>query len=92
MAFNSPWNDHKATTYTKESWQNVNPRAKITSWVYIGETPNTRVAIDVFKSLHNLLPKDLKSYFKIHHNRQTRESMPPTFSDCKCALRSENSC
>ena len=36
----------------------VNPRAKITLWDIIEKTRNTRVAIDVFKSLHNLLPED----------------------------------
>ena len=42
----------------------VNPKAKITSWDSIEKTRNTRVAIDVFKSLHNLLPEDLNAYFK----------------------------
>ena len=47
----------------------VNPRNKIMSWDSIEKMWNTRVAIDVFKSLHNLLSKGLNSYFKIHHHR-----------------------
>ena len=40
-----------------------NPRAKVTS----------RVVIDVFKSLRNLLPEDLNGYFKLHmHQINTR--------------------
>ena len=46
----------------------VNPRNKIMSWDSIEKMWNTRVAIDVFKSLHNLLSKGLNSYFKIHHH------------------------
>ena len=42
----------------------VNPKAKITPWDSIEKIRNTRVAIDVFKSLHNLLPEDLNGYFK----------------------------
>ena len=42
----------------------VNPSAKITTWDSIEKTRNTRVVIDVFKSLHNLLPEDLNGYFK----------------------------
>ena len=37
----------------------VNPKAKRTSWDSIEKIRNIRVAIDVFKSLHNLLPEDL---------------------------------
>ena len=51
----------------------VNPKAKITSWNSIEKIPNTRVAIDVFKSLHNLLPEDLNGYFKrCEHEINTR--------------------
>ena len=42
----------------------VNPKAKMTSWDSIEKVRNTRIAIDVFKSLHNLLPEDLNGYFK----------------------------
>ena len=42
----------------------VNPRTMTMPWDSIEKTRNTRVAIDVFKSLHNLLPKGLNSYFK----------------------------
>ena len=35
----------------------VNPKAKITSWDSIEKLRNTRVAIDLFKSLHNFYPK-----------------------------------
>ena len=42
----------------------VNPKDKITSWESIEKTWNTRVAIDVLKSLHNLLTEDLNGYFK----------------------------
>ena len=51
----------------------MNPRAKLTTWDSIEKTRNTRVAIDVFKSLHNLLPEDLNSYFKrCEHGINTR--------------------
>ena len=42
----------------------VNPKAKITSWDIIEKIRNTSVAIDVFKSSHNLLLEDLNGYFK----------------------------
>ena len=42
----------------------VNPKAKITSWDTTEKTRNTRVAIEVFQSLHNLLPEDLNGCFK----------------------------
>ena len=42
----------------------INPRAKLTSWESIGKTRNTKVAIDVFKSLPDLPPVDLNSQFK----------------------------
>ena len=51
----------------------MNPRAKLTTWDSIEKTRNTRVAIDVFKSLHNLLPEDLNGYFKrCEHEINTR--------------------
>ena len=51
----------------------MNPSAKITTWDSIEKTRNTRVVIDVFKSLHNLLPEDLNSYFKrCEHEINTR--------------------
>ena len=53
----------------------VNPRTMTMLWDIIEKTRNTRVAIDVFKSLHNLLPKGLNSYFKIHHHKiNTRDN------------------
>ena len=42
----------------------VNPKAKIMSWDSIERIRNTRVAIDVFESLRNLLPGDRNGYFK----------------------------
>ena len=51
----------------------MNPKAKITSWDRIEKIRNTRVAIDVFKSLHNLLSEDLNGYFKrCEHEIDTR--------------------
>ena len=51
----------------------MNPKAKITSWDRIAKIRNTRVAIDVFRSLHNLLPEDLNGYFKrCEHEMNTR--------------------
>ena len=51
----------------------VNPTTKTTPSDSIEKTRNRRVAIDVFKSLHNLLPKSLNSYFKKrHHEMNTR--------------------
>ena len=47
----------------------VNPGTMTTSWDSIEKTQNTRVAINVFKSLHNLLPTGLNSYFKMHHHK-----------------------
>ena len=47
----------------------VNPRTMTMPWDSIEKIRNTRVASDVFKSLHNLLPKGLNSYFKIHHHK-----------------------
>ena len=47
----------------------INPRTMTMLWDSIEKTRNTRVAIDVFKSLHNLLPKGLNNYFKIHHHK-----------------------
>ena len=65
----------------------VNPKAKITAWDSVEKTRNTRVVIDVFKSLHNLLPKDLNGYFKrCEHEINTRGN-----GSCavlpKCALK-----
>ena len=55
----------------------VNLRAKITSWDSIGKMQNTRVAIDVFNSLHDLLLEDLNGHFKIHqHKINTRGNGP----------------
>eukprot|EP00794_Sanderia_malayensis_P000789 gene789-79_t len=42
----------------------VSPRANVTAWESVEKTRNTRVAIDVFKSLHHLLPEDLNGNFK----------------------------
>ena len=43
----------------------------------IEKTRNTRVVIDVFKSLHNLLPEDLNGYFKrCEHEINTRVVLP----------------
>ena len=51
----------------------MKPKAKIMPWDSIEETRNTRVAIDAFKSLHNILPKNLNGYFKIcEHEMSTR--------------------
>ena len=51
----------------------MNPKAKITSWDSIEKIRNARVAIDVFKSLHNLLPEDLNGCFKrCEHEINTR--------------------
>ena len=38
-------------------------------WDSIEKTRKTRVAIDVFKSPHTLLPTGLNNYFKIHHHK-----------------------
>ena len=49
------------------------PKAKIMSWDSIEKTRNTRVAIDVFKSLHDLLPEDLNGHFnRCEHEINTR--------------------
>ena len=48
------------------------------------------MAIDVFKSLHNMLPEDLNSYFK--YIRITGDAMDLTLSYRKSALRPEKSC
>ena len=47
----------------------INPRTKTTSRDSKENARKTRVAIDVFKSLHNLLPKGLISYVKIHYHK-----------------------
>ena len=51
----------------------VSPREIIESWDNIEKIRNSRVAIDVFKSLHKLLPEDLNGYFKRYqHEINTR--------------------
>ena len=53
----------------------MNPKAKITSWDSMEKIRNTRVAIDVIKSLHNLLTEDLNGYFdRCEHEISARGS------------------
>ena len=58
---------------TVNKLQYIQNRAAKTSWDRIEKIRNMRVAIDVFKSLHNLLPENLNGYFKrCEHEIYTR--------------------
>ena len=52
--------------YTTESSQNCQPKAKTISRDSIGKTRNTKLAIDVFKSLDNMLREGLSSNLALH--------------------------
>ena len=68
-----PRNSKQAAVYTNRAAKIVNPKAKKTSLDSIEKIRNTRVAIDVFKSLHNLIPEDLNAHFKrCEHEINTR--------------------